>query len=59
MFQNKQVLNRKVKSELCDSLVISHFTHCDIVYAPYLTEVDSKRIQELQNSCLRLIFGIR
>ena len=39
--------------------VLSHFNYCDGVYSPCLTEYDSRRIQKVQNSCLRLIFGVR
>ena len=33
--------------------------HCDSVYGPCLDSTDARRIQKLQNSCLRLIYGIR
>lgn len=44
---------------LCDSLVLSHFNHCDTVYGPCIDSTEARRIQKVQNSCLRLIFGIK
>lgn len=44
---------------MCDSLVLSHFNHCDVVFGPCLDSSDIKRIQKTQNSCLRLIYGIK
>ena len=48
-----------MKKTLCDSLVLSHFNFCDTVYGPCLLEHDSRRIQLIQNCCVRLIGGIR
>lgn len=44
---------------LCESLVLSQLHYCDTVYGPCLNSLDINRIQKLQNSCLRLIFGVR
>lgn len=44
---------------LCETLVLSPLNFCDTVYGPCLDSYDTKRVQKLQNSCLRLIFGIR
>lgn len=59
IFQNRRVLSSSVKAMLCDSLVLSRFNFCDSVYDPCITAADSARIQRVQNSCLRLIHGIR
>ena len=48
IYQNRQILNRNVKSMLCDSLVLSHFNYCDGVYGPCLTNLDAQRIQRVQ-----------
>lgn len=55
---NKQILNYRSKVLLCDSLVLSQFNYCDAVYGPCLSVESSRRIQVVQNSCLRLIFGL-
>nr|CAI5840148.1 unnamed protein product [Callosobruchus analis] len=52
-------LNRSTKIMLCNSLVLSHFSFCDVVYGNCLTKFSSDKIQRVQNACLRLTFGIR
>ena len=59
IYGNRSVLNRDSKRTLCDSLVLSRFNFCNVLYGPFLSFVDRQRIQKLQNSCLRLIYGIR
>ena len=54
----KRFLNRESKIILCESIVLSQFNYCDIVYASmdkYLKE----KIQKVQNLCLRFIFDIK
>lgn len=58
IYPHRHYLDQNVKRELCDSLVLSHFNHCDIVYGPCLDSRDSHRIQKMQNSCIRFIFGM-
>lgn len=59
MYPHRRCLSRDVKILLCDSLVLSHFNYCDNVYGPCLDAADVGRIQKVQNSCLRFIYGIR
>lgn len=59
IYAQRYFLSPDVKKMLCDSLVLSNFNHCDIVYGPCLYIFESGRIKKLQNSCVRLIFGIR
>lgn len=59
IFHNRHFLDVGTKALLCDSLVLSHPNYCDTVYGPCITNMDSNRLQKLQNSCLRLIYGIR
>lgn len=59
IYNQRHYLDRDVKKMLCDSLVLSHFDHCDSVYGPCLDNYDIRRIQKVQNSCIRLIYGIR
>nr|CAI5847046.1 unnamed protein product [Callosobruchus analis] len=40
-------------------MVLSHFNFSDCLYGPCITENYKKKIQIAQNSCLRLIYGIR
>lgn len=45
--------------QLSDSLVLSTFNFCDVVYVSFLFHRDQKRIQKVQKSCLSFIFGIK
>lgn len=59
IYQHRYFLSQHLKKTLCDSLVLSHFSHCDVVYGSCLDSIDIGRIQRVQNSCLRLIYSIR
>ena len=59
LFCSRDILTRPMKKLLCDSVVLSHFNHCDVVYSSCLTSRMKRRIQVVQNSCLRFIHGIR
>lgn len=53
------IIDSKTKAMLCNALVLSHFDFADIVYHPCLTKQDQARIQRVQNSCARFIFGCK
>ena len=38
---------------------MSHFNYGDVLYSPFLSYHLKTRIQRVQNSCIRLIFGLR
>lgn len=59
IYANRYCLSKKAKTILCDSVVLSNFNFADTVYNPCIDADDIRRIQVVQNSCLRLIFGIR
>lgn len=59
IYNQRHLLNINLKKLLCESLVLTHFTYCDVVYGPCLLEYDVKRIQRIQNHCVRLIGSIR
>jgi hypothetical protein len=52
-------LCQKLKKQLCESLVLSHFNYCDYVYGPCLDISDKLRVQRIQNACCRYICGVR
>lgn len=58
LYRSKSFLNRKIRKNLCDSLVLSYANYCDIVYGPCLDVTSSKKLQTLQNSCVRFIWGL-
>lgn len=59
LYPHRHYLTTKLKILLTESLVLSHFNFCDAVYGPCLTREYSKKIQKVQRSCLRFIYGIR
>lgn len=59
LYANKSILNNTLKIMLCESLVLSIFNYCDVVYSPCLDLLTSNRIQKVQNSCIRFIFNLR
>lgn len=59
LYPHRACLDQSVKALLCEGLVLSQFSYCSAMYGPFLDEATSRRIQRVQNSCIRLIFGIR
>lgn len=59
LYSNRHILNFKLKKNLSESLVLSNFNYCDFIYGPCLNVQEKNRIQKIQNSCCRLIFGLR
>nr|CAH7723194.1 unnamed protein product [Callosobruchus chinensis] len=55
----RDLLNRNTKVLLTDALRLSYFNFCDVLYNRCMDQHDAKRIQKVQNSCLRLIHGTR
>lgn len=58
-YANRHCLNEKSKIMLCDSIILSMFNYCDVVYGPCLDLKISSRIQQIQNACVRFIFGLK
>lgn len=59
LYQHRELFNQHIKKTLCDSLVLSKLNYCDSLYGPCLDYNTSVKIQRLQNTCLRFIYGIR
>ena len=59
LYPHRHVLPERLKIKLTDALVLSHFNFCDVAYGPCLTNIDKNRIQRVQKSCLRFIYGIQ
>lgn len=59
LYNSRHILNVKLRTTLCQSLILSIFNYCDTVYGPCITAATAQRIQKIQNYCLRFIFGIR
>ena len=54
----KHFLSQQSKITLCQSIVLSQFNYCDIIYSSMDAYLE-KKIQKIQNMCLRFIFNIR
>lgn len=59
LYPHRHALDKKTKLLLSETLVLSHFNYCDSVYGPCLTKQDKVRVQRVQRSCLRFVYGIR
>lgn len=59
LYPHRHILSENLKTKLTDALVLSHFNFCDVVYGPCLKRIDQQRIQRVQKSCLRYIYGVR
>lgn len=59
IYGNRHYLPQKIKVMLCESLVLSLLDYADCLYGPNLTALYKYKVQKIQNSCLRLIYGIR
>lgn len=59
LYSNRNVLSESLKIKLTDTLVLSHFNYCDVIYGPCLDKLTSNRIERVQKSCLRFIYGIK
>lgn len=59
LYPHRHLLSQKLKIQLTDSLVLSHFNYCDTVYDSCLDKNDIYRIERIQKACLRFIYGIK
>lgn len=59
LFSNKNIINFKIRKKLCECIVLSVFNYCNMIYYPCLDLRDRNRLQKIQNTCCRLIYGLR
>lgn len=59
LYSNRHILNFKTRKKLVESLVISILSYSIVLYYPCLDFVTKSRIQKIQNSCCRFVFGLR
>lgn len=57
MSRYKRFLNKQAKITLCESIVLSQFNYCDIVYSNMDIYLKNK-IQKVQNWCVKFIFNL-
>ena len=56
--RSSKFLEEKAKVNLCDSIVLSQFNYCDVVFSNMDKYLEQK-IQKVQNLCIRFIFEIK
>lgn len=59
LYQFNNILSKRIKKIVCESIVLSRLSYCDILYGPCIDGADRRRLQLVQNSCLRYIHGVR
>ena len=57
-YKHRKLLSTKTKTRLAETYVLSQLNYCDIV-TQAMTSAQKQRIQRVQNSSLRYIFGLR
>lgn len=58
IYSKRGYLNKSTRTILCDSLVLSHLNYGDVIYDPRIRQTEVRRLQLLQNACVRLICGL-
>lgn len=59
LYSYRHIFSIRLKTTLCEAMVLSLFNYCASVYGFCLDAIDARRVQVVQNSCMRYIFGIR
>ena len=59
LYANNPILNFKVRKKLRESLVLPIFHYCNIIFYHCLDVVTKNRLQMVQNTCCRFVFGLR
>ena len=59
LYANRKELSFNIRKKLCESLVFSIFNYGNIVYGPCLDAITTNKIQKVQRSCGRFVFGLR
>ena len=61
LYKIREFLTQSVKHthKHTQTLILSLFDYCDIVYAPILSFQKKRSIQKIQNSCIRFSLGVR
>ena len=58
LYRFKNFLSSSIKLQLCNSLILSNFNYCDVLFGN-ISVMLQKKIQRVQNSCLRFCFSLK
>lgn len=59
LYTNVSIINFKIRKKMVETLVLSIINYCITVYYPCLDKITQYRLQKIQNSCCRFIFGLK
>lgn len=59
LYPHRSYIPTATKKVLCETLVLSQFNYCSPIYGFCLDQETHSRVQRVQNSCIRFIYGIR
>ncbi|KAJ8928235.1 hypothetical protein NQ314_019185 [Rhamnusium bicolor] len=58
LYQFKDLLQTRIKVQLVETLVLSIFNYGDCLYGPCLNAVDKRRLQVIQNCCVKFAWKV-
>lgn len=59
LYRSRNIMTFELRKSLAESTVLSFVNYCLILYFPCLDSVTKYRIQKIQNSCCRFVFGLK
>jgi hypothetical protein len=59
LYMHRDHLSTDIKLRLCDTLILSVLSYCNVVYWPALTNREKNSLQKIQNSCLKFCYNQR
>ncbi len=58
LYRFKNFLSTTIKLRLCNTLILSNFNYCDVLFLNLSVNLQNK-IQKVQNACLRFSYSVR
>lgn len=58
LYKIRPYIKTDLRIILCDSLVLSQFNYCSLIYGPRLNANLERAIQRVQNACIRFCFNV-
>ena len=58
LYKIRDLVTEDVRCKLCESLILSKFNYCDVVYGPCLLSTSKRVIRRVQNACCCFCFKI-
>lgn len=59
LYAHRHILDYNIRKYLSEVLILSLFNYADLVYRPCLDYATKRRLQVVQNTCCRFVFGLR